>query len=84
MTKTKKKLLGLLGLFLVAATTTFAALIPLPEAEAVTINNTDTISVRVVGNVPKVEFTGIESGTTFREPSVQFGLNNENVTKVKV
>lgn len=77
----KKKFLGLLGLFLVAATTTFAALIPLPQADAAT-KVTDNVSVRVVGDKPLVKFTSPESGLVTREPNQTLSFDYENVTDV--
>ena len=56
MKKTKKRVLGLLGLVLVIITTIFAAFLPGPEASAEggITSVTDTISVRVVGSVPDI------------------------------
>ena len=65
MKKTKKRVLGLLGLILVAITTIFAAFLPTPEASATdTTTVTDTITVRVVGDTPDVAITSpiVESG----------------------
>lgn len=84
----KKKFLGLLGLFLVVATTTFAALIPLPGANAEEqrctgdcreFSATDKVVVRVVGGKPLVKFTSPESGLLTREPNISLGFDYENV-----
>lgn len=52
MKKTQKKVLGFLGLSLVAGLTVAAATIPTPEASAIS----DVLTVRVVGNKPDVNF----------------------------
>ena len=89
----KKKFLGLLGLFLVVATTTFAALIPLPGANAegrecvgacLESSATDEVVVRVVGNKPLVRFTSPQSGLLTKEPNINLGLDYENVDEVWV
>lgn len=85
MNRAKKKLFGLLGLSLVAATTVFAASLPGPEASAVTASAvTDTITVRVVGNKPDVNILGIENGTVFIEPQQSFSTEYEDVETVKL
>lgn len=83
MKGTKKKLLGLLGLFLVAAITTFAVLMPQPGVAA-TSSVTDTISVRVVGEVPKVGLSGIENESITKNPNQTFTVDYENVEEFTV
>lgn len=72
MKKTHKKVLGLVGLGLVAAVTAFAASLPTPEALAKTdpAPVEDKIEVRVVGTDPIVEFTGMPSGTIITSPTL--------------
>ena len=66
MKKQRKRILGLLGLGLVAVTTIFAASLPGPEgpeAAAIETNSvTDTIVVRVVGKDPLLEITSDQDG----------------------
>lgn len=84
MKKTKKRVLGLLSLVLVAIVTVFAALLPSPGTSAATNSVTDTIVVRVVGDVPRVEITGLESGADITKPDVSFTFDYENVEYVNV
>ena len=79
MKKTQKKLLGSLGLLVVVAMTVFAAYLPGPETSAIeTTTLTDVISVRVVGEAPYVEITGMPDSivTSYNQ---RFGVNYENV-----
>ncbi len=78
MRKTKKKVLGLLGLILVAAITCFAASLPGPKATAVS-SFTDTIVVRVVGNTPDVNITSPENEAIFVDPNAEVHFDYENV-----
>lgn len=55
MKRSKKNLLGALGLTVVAATTIYAATLPAPEAQATSI--TDTIQVRVVTDDPQISIS---------------------------
>lgn len=80
MKKTQKNILGISGLFLVVATTFFAASLPEINALAATSNSvTDTITVRVVGDKPNVDVTGIESGEESFSPEQNFSINYENI-----
>ena len=80
MKKTQKNILGISGLFLVAATTVFAASLPGVDALAATSNSmTDTITVRVVGNTPNVDVTGVDSGEESFSPEQNFNINYENI-----
>ncbi len=83
MKKHTKKAFGLFGLSLVAATTTFAATLPMPEATAVS-NVTDTIVVRVVSDTPHVEFTGSDNGKIFYTPNVSFPYIYDNSKTVTI
>ena len=82
MKKTKKRVLGLLGLGLVAVTTIFAASLPGPEAAAVETNSvTDTIVVRVVGKDPLLEITSDQDGKELVQQTQIFSFDyyNDNV-----
>lgn len=83
MRKTKKRVFGLLSLALVVATTVFAALLPGPEASAIT-SVTDTISVRVVGSVPDVNITSPANNSVFVIPDQSLSFDYENVGDVLV
>ena len=76
MKKTEKRVLGLLGLILVAITTIFAAFLPGPEASATDSGTsvTDTIQVRVVGNSPAVEIVGVTDGEKVVFPDLSFNI----------
>lgn len=77
MKKTKKRVLGLLGLSLVAVTTIFAASLPWPEAAAIN-NVTDTIVVRVVGTDPLIEVTSDQDGKELIQQEQVFGFRYYN------
>lgn len=81
MKKTKKRVLGLLGLALVIITTIFAAFLPNPEASAEggITSVTDTISVRVVGSVPDILNIKPVSGSVFIYPDQDLSFDYENV-----
>lgn len=85
MKRQKKRILGLLGLVLVAITTIFAAFLPGPEASAANITTvTDNISVRVVGDKPDVNITSPKNGSEFFTPIQSVHINYENVKTVVV
>ncbi len=81
MKKTKKRVLGLLGLVLVIITTIFAAFLPSPEASAEggITSVTDTISVRVVGSVPDILNVKPINGSVFIYPDQDLSFDYENV-----
>lgn len=81
MKKTQKNILGLSGLFLVAAVTIFAASLPGPDASAVEVS--DHVSVRVVGDKPNVDVTGITSGEETFEPVQNINIDYEYVGELK-
>ena len=81
MKKTPKKVLGTLGLLLVAATTVFAAFLPLPSASAAN-SVVDTVIVRVIGNTPMVDITDPGSDEAIAHAQQQINYNYENVEKV--
>lgn len=85
MKKTKKRILGLLGLILVAIITIFAAFLPGSETSAVGATSvTDTITVRVVGSVPDINITSPSNNSVFIVPDLNFSFNYENVGDVLV
>lgn len=87
MKATKKNIFGLSGLFLVAAITTFAVLMPELGANATSgldITHADEITVRVVGDAPALRFSGVESGSTLSTPEAKLKVDYENVGKLRV
>ena len=83
MKKIPKKILGLLGLILVAVMTIVAVALPGTEVLA-TSSVTDTIVVRVVGEVPNVAITGPEDKSVFVSPKRTISYDYENVKNVKI
>ena len=83
MRKTKKQILGFLGLGVVVAMTAVAIALPSPRASAAG-SMTDTITVRVVGETPDVSISGIESGSEFLDAEKDITVSYENVGSVKV
>lgn len=85
MKKTRKRILGSLGLVLVVVMTAVAMFLPGPEVSAVDMSSaTDVILVRVVGDIPDIQITNIESGSIFITPEQSFGFDYENVSDVTV
>ena len=88
MKKTKKRILGLLGLILVIITTIFAVFLPGPGVSAVDTANTitDTIHVRVIGETPAVSITNPpESGQKFTKASdIVLSFDYENTERVVI
>ena len=83
MEKTQKNILGFLGLLLVAVTTVVAACLPFPGAFAAT-SVTDTVVIRVVGDSPNVDVSGITSGMTTVSPNQSVNINYEHVDDFSV
>ena len=84
MKRTQKKILGFLGLFVVGVTTIFAAMLPGPEASAIS-TVTDTITVTVVGTSPLVNITnGGEFEAITSEADQTLRYHYQNVNKIKV
>ena len=82
----KKHILGLLGLFLVAAITAFAVMMP-QQGTSATLppqSITDEVSVRVVGSKPMVRFTSPANDTRFTQPNQTLTFDYENVTDATV
>ena len=63
--------------------TAVAACLPLPGASAVS-SVTDTVVIRVVGDSPNVDVSGITSGTTTISPNQSVNVNYENVDEFSV
>lgn len=86
MKKTKKRVLGLLGLVLVAIITILAAFLPGPEvsAEGGATIVTDTISVRVVGSQPDILNIKPENGSVFIYPDQNLSFDYENVEYITI
>lgn len=87
MKKTKKKILGLAGLFLVAFMTVLALLLPDSGASALTTNPiTDEVQVQVVGSEPDVTITSPGNDAVLVEPSqyFQFDFANVDTTSAEV
>lgn len=83
MKRTHKKVLGLLGLGTVVATTVFAASLPGPDAVAAE-SVTDTLKITVVGANPDVNITGIESDSITVSPEQPFAVSYNDVETVNV
>ncbi len=79
MKKTHKKIVGFLGLLTVVAITAVAILMPAPQTQATTTSVTDTITVRVVNNVPNVDILGINNGEVIVTPDQSFTAQWQNV-----
>lgn len=82
MKRVQKNVLGLSGLALVATMTTAAALLPAPEASATT-SVTDTLVVRVVGQVPDMELEAI-SPRVISGPVYRYKLTYENIDTIEL
>ena len=81
MKKTRKRALGLLGLFAVGAMTMVAAGIPSPEVSAIS-TTADTIEVRVTGSTPAVELESAIDGKTVTSPNITLNIRYENASKL--
>ena len=86
MQKSKKKLLGLLGLAAVVAMTVFAYFLPAngAYAEGPSDSHTDVIRVTVYDQYPAIKFTAPEDGHTQSSPYYEFTFDYENSTYVDV
>lgn len=84
MKKTQKRVLGLCGLVLVAATTVFAAALPGPDVSAVEAQVKDTITVTVIGNKPDINITEPESGETTTSPVQDLRFTYEDVDHITI
>ncbi|MBQ3352973.1 hypothetical protein IJG89_01310 [Candidatus Saccharibacteria bacterium] len=81
MKKTPKKILGILGLLLVAVTTVFAASLPFPSASAAN-SVVDTIIVRVIGTAPMVDITKPSESTDIAHDEQVINYNYENISRI--
>lgn len=84
MKQTHKKIVGFLGLLTVIAITAVAILMPAPQTQATTSTVTDTITVRVVNNVPNVDIVGIDNGEVIVTPEQSFIAQWQNAQTVNV
>ena len=80
MRKTHKKMLGFVGLGLVAATTAVAATLPSPIAAAAGI--ADTINVRVISANPDI-ILNIEEGDLVTDPTYKFSASYNGLLNIK-
>lgn len=79
MKRTRKKVFGFLGLLAVAATTFFAASLPVPETSATTTSVTDNIVVRVVDGGPEIGIINMTNGELTTVPSENFSVQFANI-----
>ena len=82
MRKKHKRVLGFLGLTVVAGMTAFAACLPSPEALAQSTMVTDSIVVTVISSKPDVNITAPASGLSFTKPLQNINFNYNNVNDV--
>lgn len=82
MRKTHKNILGLSGLGLVVAVTTFAATLPAPTAGAVS-SVTDTLQIMVVPTNPEVILT-TDSANEITDPTYKFKLTYADLSHIEV
>ena len=83
MKRTQKKVLGLIGLFVVGVTTIFAAMLPGPGASAIS-TITDTITVTVVGASPYIDIDSPADGMVSSEANQLLHYSFQNVNKIRV
>ena len=84
MKKTHKKVFGLLGLALVVGMTAVAALLPGSETSAATSTSfTDTISVRVLDEVPSITVVSPTSGEEIMSRDNPLVINYTNLKNFK-
>lgn len=81
MKRKHKKVVGFLGLAIVAVVTVVAALMPTPNTQA-TASVTDTITVRVVDNTPEIIMISPADGTEFVYPNQEIGFDYEDSNTV--
>ncbi|MBQ1528451.1 hypothetical protein IIZ77_02265, partial [Candidatus Saccharibacteria bacterium] len=84
MQKSKKKLLGLLGLGFVAAMTVFAYLLPAngAYAEGASDSHTDTIRVTVYDRFPAIRIDSPETDYITTSPELEVTFTYENAQYV--
>ncbi len=78
----KRKIISLVGLAIVVAMTIFAAILPDPEASAIS-DFIDPVTIRVM-DAPDVETTGITDGEIFVTEIPSFEITYENSKDVQV
>lgn len=87
MKKTRKKILGLTSLAVVAGVTVFALLLPDQGTSALDTNPiTDEVKVRVVGKAPEVTLTSPKNGKIYVNSNLffQFDFLNVNTTTAEI
>ncbi len=77
MKRKHKKVVGFLGLVVVAVMTIVAALMPTPNTQA-TASVTDTITVRVVDNTPEINMVSPGEGDEFTSPNQKISFDYED------
>ena len=81
MTNTHKKVLGFVGLGLVAAITTVAANLQVPEVSALD-SVSDNLQVRVLAGEPNVTIASI-SGSVVTDPNYSITVDYENISSLR-
>ena len=85
MKNTHKRMLGFFGLSVVATMTVVAATMPTPGVSATASPSvTDTITVRVLNNVPTAEIVSPANGITVTKPVQHVTVNYEKLKEVTV
>ncbi len=82
MRKTQKRIFGFFGLLIVAMMTIIATMIPSPGASANSV--TDTIIVRVVGNVTNAKFQKPSGNVITTDDGTNYIFNYENASAVRL
>lgn len=83
MKRAHKTIVGVFGLVLVVAMTFFAANIKIPETSAVS-STADSIVVRVVGSIPKINFVQPGKNIATTEPNQSFKIDYSNVESIEL
>ena len=85
MKNTHKRMLGFFGLSVVATMTVVAATMPTPGVSATASPSAvDTLTVRVLNNVPTAEITSPVNGVTVTKPIQHVTVNYEKLKEVTV
>ena len=82
MKRTKKHILGVCGLAIVAAITAFAAFLPAPKASATSDSADTTVQVLVTQRTDSIRITSPADGTQFGQPTVTIDYVYTAATKV--
>lgn len=85
MRKTQKKILGLLGLVLVAVMTIFAAFMPNPSASAIeAVGTSDSLEIRVLDEVPSISILNPQSDSLTSSLNDSIMVNYVNLKEFTV